>query len=67
MVSFIKLYIEIKSMNKNKFNSMKDVVTCFNKIISLDKKTVGGRNFSVEFDQWQSDKFIKILNTCTMQ
>ena len=29
---------------------MSDVVNCFNKIISLDKKTAGGRNFSSEFE-----------------
>ena len=53
----------IDRFNKNQFNSMKNVVACFNKIVKLDKKTVGGRNFSVEFDQWRSNDFIKILNT----
>ena len=55
--------VTIERIKKNKFNLMKDVVGCFNKIISLDKKTVGGRNFSVEFDQWKSNKFVQILNT----
>ena len=42
----------IARFETNKFNSMKDVVNCFNKIISLKKKTAGGRNFSVESDAW---------------
>ena len=52
----------LEKFKTSKFNSMKDVVSCFKKIISLDKKTAGGRNFSVEHDQWKSDEFIKMLN-----
>ena len=41
---------------------MKEVVDCFNKIISLKKKAAGGRNFSVEFDEWRKNNLAKILD-----
>ena len=53
----------IDRFKNNQFNSMKDVIACFNKILKLDKDTVGGRNFSVEFDQWRSKDLVKILNS----
>ena len=52
----------IDRFKTNKFNSVKDVVDCFNKIISLKKETVGGRNFSVQFDEWRKNNLVKILN-----
>ena len=48
---------------KENFHPMKDVVSCFKKIISLNKKTVGGRNISAEYDDWRTDHFIKILDS----
>ena len=52
----------IARFETNRFNPMKDVVNCFNKIISLKKETAGGRNFSVQFDQWRKVDLIKILD-----
>jgi len=52
----------IERFKTNKFNPMKDVVNCFNKIISFKKKTAGGRNFSVQFDQWRNKDLEKILD-----
>ena len=52
----------IERFKKNKFNSMKDVVNCFNKIIGLEKRTVGGRNFSVQFDKWREKILVEVLN-----
>ena len=53
----------IEAFKLNKFNPMKDVVSCFNKIIRLKKKTAGGRNFSLKYDQWRNDNLIKILDS----
>tara|TARA_B100001123_G_scaffold302547_1_gene337717 strand:+ start:520 stop:1575 length:1056 start_codon:yes stop_codon:yes gene_type:complete len=52
----------LKRFKNNNFSStMDDVVNCFNKVISLDKKAAGGRNFSVQFDKWGNKKIKKIL------
>jgi len=52
----------IERFKANKFNPMKDVVNCFNKIVSFKKKTAGGRNFSVQFDQWRNKDLENILD-----
>ena len=52
----------ITRFKTNKFNPMKDVVNCFNKITALKKHTAGGRNFSVQFDQWRDKNLATILD-----
>ena len=52
----------IERFKKNKFNSMTDVVDCFNKIVGLKKETVGGRNFSIQFDEWRKKTLVEVLN-----
>ena len=41
---------------------MKKVVDCVFALMKMSKDAVGGRNFSVQFDQWRKVNLIKILD-----
>ena len=46
--------------NGEKCNPMEDVIKCCNWILSSDRELVGGRNFSLVFDPWDSKEIEKI-------
>lgn len=52
--------LDMLDKNGEKCNSMEDVIKCCNWILSSDRELVGGRNFSLVFDPWDSKEIEKI-------
>ena len=52
--------IDMLDKNGEKCNPMEDVIKCCNWILSSDRELVGGRNFSLVFDPWDSKEIEKI-------
>ena len=50
-------------LKHNIFNSMQSVTSCVQEIMKLSKASVGGRNISVESDNWKSPKFSNFLKS----
>jgi FkbM family methyltransferase len=49
----------------NIFNSIKSVTDCVEAILKLPKASIGGRNISVQFDNWRSKEFNNFLKSDT--
>lgn len=47
----------------NIFNSIKSVTDCVQAIMKLPKSSVGGRNISVQFDNWRNEEFNNFLKS----
>lgn len=52
-------------LKNNIFNSIKSVTDCVLAIMKLPKESIGGRNISVQFDNWKSKKFNDFLKSDT--
>ena len=52
--------LDMLDKNGEKCNPMEDVIKCCNWILSSDRELVGGRNFSLVFDPWDSKDIEKI-------
>jgi short-subunit dehydrogenase len=52
--------LDMLDKNGEKCNPMEDVINCCNWILSSDRELVGGRNFSLVFDPWDSKEIEKI-------
>jgi len=50
-------------LKNNIFNSIKSVTDCVLAIMKLPKESIGGRNISVQFDNWRSKKFNDFLKS----
>lgn len=50
-------------LKNNIFNSIKSVTDCVLAIMKLPKESIGGRNISVQFDNWKSKKFNDFLKS----
>ena len=57
----VKNYINTLERLKNKNVSISKVVSCVFKIIASNKKIFGGRNISVENDEWHNNNFLNFL------
>ncbi len=52
-------------LKHNIFNSIKSVTDCVLAIMKLPKESIGGRNISVQFDNWRNKKFNNFLKSDT--
>lgn len=57
----VKNYINTLERLRNKNVSINKVVSCVFKIIASNKKVFGGRNISVENDEWNKNNFLNFL------
>lgn len=51
----------IQRQANNNFGSIDDVVRCINWLSIQEKNTIGGRNFSVQHDAWETVEFQNVL------
>ena len=52
-------------LKHNIFNSIKSVTDCVLAIMRLPKESIGGRNISVQFDDWRNKEFNNFLKSDT--
>jgi NADP-dependent 3-hydroxy acid dehydrogenase YdfG len=54
-------YKTTKKLKDNDFVDMQKVINCCNWIVESKSKGINGRNFSVEYDDWQNSELEKVL------
>lgn len=53
----------VEKLQQDEFTPMNDVLDCCDWLLSSSREAVGGRNFSVVFDQWQAESLVAKLRS----